>query len=435
MSYFIPPMKGQGGGYMFDLDLWREIISALKKNRMRSFMTAFGVFWGIFMLIVMSGAGKALENGVLDGVKAFATNSAFFWTERTSVPFAGFQRGRRWHYETTDIQYIRDNVKEVEYLSPRLFGNEQAGNNTIRGERTGAYQVYGDYPDYFKIDKWTTNKGRLINEIDMLQERKVCDIGERVEEVMFAKGENPIGQYLKINGVYFQVVGVIHAETRINIGGGKKEETIIIPYTTMQKAYNFGNVVYFFSVTAQKGTKVSDLEDKLKVLLKARHKIAPEDLQAIGSFNIEKEFIKFSSLFLGIQVLTWIVGIGTLLAGVIGVSNIMLVIIKERTQEIGIQRAIGATPATVIKHIVAESVFLTVMAGYIGLSLGVGVLEILNRILLQAGDKMFFRNPHVNLTMGLASLAVLVVSGIIAGLIPAKRAVSIKPIDAIRDES
>lgn len=397
-------------------------------------MTAFGVFWGIFMLIIMSGAGKALENGVLDGVKAFASNSAFFWTERTSVPFAGFQRGRRWHYDTDDIKYIRDNVKEVEYLSPRLFGNDQAGNNTIRGERTGAFQVYGDYPEYFKIDRWTPIQGRLINEIDMLQERKVCVIGERVLEVMFAKEENPIGQYLKINGVYFQVVGVIHAETRINIGGGKKEETIIIPFTTMQKAYNFGNVVYFFSVTSTKGTRVSDLEENLKKIIKDRHKIAPDDLQAIGSFNIEKEFMKFSSLFLGIQVLTWIVGIGTLLAGVIGVSNIMLVIIKERTQEIGIQRAIGATPGTVIKHIVAESVFLTVMAGYIGLSLGVGVLEILNRILESAGDEMFFRNPQVNLSMALSALGVLVVAGIIAGLIPAKRAVSIKPIDAIRDE-
>ncbi|HZL10417.1 MAG TPA: ABC transporter permease [Prolixibacteraceae bacterium] len=428
-------MEEQEGGYtMFDMDLWSEIISALKKNRMRSFMTAFGVFWGIFMLIIMSGAGKALENGVLDGVKAFATNSAFFWTERTSVPYEGFQRGRRWHYDTDDIKYIRENVKEVEYLSPRLFGNDQAGNNTIRGERTGAFQVFGDYPDYFKIDRWTPIQGRLINEIDMRQERKVCVIGERVLEVMFAKDENPIGQYLKINGVYFQVVGVIHAETRINIGGGKKEETIIIPFTTMQKTYNFGNVVYFFSVTSKKGTKVSDLEEKLKTILKSRHKIAPDDLQAIGSFNIEKEFIKFGSLFLGIQVLTWIVGIGTLLAGVIGVSNIMLVIIKERTQEIGIQRAIGATPATVIKHIVAESVFLTVMAGYIGLSLGVGVLEILNQILLSAGDEMFFRNPQVNLTMALSALGVLVIAGVIAGLIPAKRAVSIKPIDAIRDE-
>jgi putative ABC transport system permease protein len=419
---------------MFDLDLWTEIVSALKKNRLRSFMTAFGVFWGIFMLIIMSGAGKALENGVLDGVKAFATNSAFFWTERTSVPYAGFQRGRRWNYENTDIYYIRENVKEVEYLSPRLFGFQQKGDNTIRGERTGAFNVFGDYPDYFKIDRWTPIKGRLINEIDILQERKVCVVGERVQEVMFAKDEDPIGQYLKISGVYFQVVGVIHAETRINIGGGKKEETIIIPFSTMQKAYNYGNVVHFFSVTSKKGTKVSDLEVKLKKILKERHKVAPEDLQAIGSFNIEKEFVKFSALFLGIQVLTWIVGIGTLLAGVIGVSNIMLVIIKERTQEIGIQRAIGATPGTVIKHIVAESVFLTVMAGYIGLSLGVGVLEILNQILLKAEGEMFFRNPEVNLTMALSALAVLVVAGIIAGLIPAKRAVSIKPIDAIRDE-
>ena len=418
---------------MFDLDLWTEIISALKKNRLRSFMTAFGVFWGIFMLIVMSGAGKALENGVLDGVRAFASNSAFFWTERTSIPYQGFQRGRQWNYNNEDIQYIRNNVKEVEYLSPRLFGFQQKGDNTIRGERKGAFQMYGDYPDYFKIDQWTPVKGRLINEIDFRQKRKVCVIGERVVELMFAKDENPIGEYLKISGVYFQVVGVIHPETRINIGGGKKEETIIIPFSTMQTAYNYGDVVHFFSVTSQKGYKVSDLEDKLKRILKERHKVAPDDLQAIGSFNIEKEFVKFSALFLGIQLLTWIVGIGTLLAGVIGVSNIMLVIIKERTQEIGIQRAIGATPATVIKHIVAESVFLTVMAGYIGLSLGVGVLEILNSILESSGDKMFFRNPQVNLTMALSALAVLVVAGIIAGLIPAKRAVSIKPIDAIRD--
>jgi putative ABC transport system permease protein len=419
---------------MFDLDLWREIISALKKNRLRSFMTAFGVFWGIFMLIIMSGAGRALENGIMDGVKAFATNSAFFWTERTSVPYGGFQRGRRWNYETGDMDYIRQNVKEIQYLSPRLFGNQQSGNNTIRGERTGAFNVYGDYPDYFKIDQWTPVKGRLINEIDIIQERKVCNIGERVAEVMFSKEEDPIGQYLKVSGVYYQVVGVIHAETRMNIGGGKKEETIIIPFSTMRKAYNYGNRVYFFSVTSKPGTSVSDMEDKLKKILKDRHKIAPEDLQAVGSFNLEKEFLKFSSLFLGIQVLTWIVGLGTLLAGIIGVSNIMLVIIKERTQEIGIQRAIGATPGTVIKHIVAESVFLTVMAGYIGLSLGVGLLELLNQLLQRGGDEMFFRRPEVNLTMALSALGVLVIAGIFAGLVPAKRAISIKPIDAIRDE-
>ena len=421
---------------MFDLDLWKEILSALKKNRMRSFMTAFGVFWGIFMLIVMSGTGRALENGVMDGIKAFASNSAFFWTEPTSKPYDGFQRGRRWNYKNTDIEYIRTHISDVEYLSPRLFGaNTRDGDNTIRGKKTGAFNVFGDYPDFFKIDPWSPIKGRLINEIDIRQNRKVCNIGERVVEVMFDEEEDPIGEYIKINGVYFQVVGVVHAETRVNIGGGRKEETIIIPFTTMQKTYNHGDVVHFFSVTSDPGVPVSKVETRLKELLKERHHIAPDDLQAIGSFNIEVEWKKYTGLFTGIQILTWIVGIGTLLAGVIGVSNIMLVIIKERTQEIGIQRAIGATPGTIITHIVAESVFLTVMAGYIGLALGVGLLELLN-MALEAGaqDEVFFRNPEISFTMAVAALAVLVLSGIVAGLIPARRAVSIKPIDAIRDE-
>jgi putative ABC transport system permease protein len=251
---------------------------------------------------------------------------------------------------------------------------------------------------------------------------------------MFAPEEDPIGKYLKLSGVYFQVVGVIHPETRINIGGGKKEETIILPFSTMQTAYNYGNVIHFFSVTAKSWSSVSAMEERLKTILKERHKIASDDMQAVGSFNIEAEFKKFSALFLGIQILTWIVGIGTLMAGVIGVSNIMLVIIKERTQEIGIQRAIGATPGKIILHIVAESVFLTVMAGYIGLSLGVGLLEILNKFLESAGDEMFFRHPQINLGMALAALTVLIISGILAGLIPAQRAISIKPIDALRDE-
>lgn len=421
---------------MFDLDLWNEILSALKKNRMRSFMTAFGVFWGIFMLIIMSGAGKALENGVMDGIKAFASNSAFFWTEPTSKPYKGFQRGRRWEYKNTDIEYIKANISNIEYLSPRLFGpNSRNGDNTVRGKNTGAFNIFGDYPEFFKIDPWTPLKGRLINQIDILQNRKVCNIGERVVEVMFEEGEDPIGQYLKINGVYFQVVGVIKGETRVNIGGGRKPETIIIPFSTMQKTFNYGDRVHFFSVTSTPGVPVSKVEARLKELMKERHSIAPDDLQAVGSFNIEVEWKKYMGLFTGIQVLTWIVGIGTLLAGVIGVSNIMLVIIKERTQEIGIQRAIGATPGKVIMHIVAESVFLTVLAGYVGLSLGVGLLELLS-MALESGnsDEVFFRNPEISFKMAVAALMVLVVSGIIAGLIPAKRAVSIKPIDALRDE-
>jgi putative ABC transport system permease protein len=420
---------------MFDIDLWKEIIDALRKNRMRSFMTAFGVFWGIFMLIIMSGAGRALENGIMDGIKSFATNSAFFWTDRTSVPHKGFQRGRRWEYKNDDFKYIRSNLKDVEYLSPRLFGpNSRGGDNTIRGNKSGAFNIFGDYPDFFKIDPWTPVKGRLINEIDIRQKRKVCIIGERVAEVMFGENEDPIGEYLRINGVYFQVVGVVHPETRINIGGGQKNEAIIMPFTTMQRTYNMGDVVHFFSVTSKPGVPVSQLEERLKVLLKERHQIAPDDRQAIGSFNIEVEWKKYNALFNGIQILTWIVGIGTLLAGIIGVSNIMMVIIRERTQEIGIQRAIGATPSTVILHIVAESVFLTVLAGYIGLALGVGLLELLNLVLEAGGDEMFFRRPEVSFKMAVSALSVLVFAGIFAGMIPARRAVSIKPIDAIREE-
>jgi len=221
----------------------------------------------------------------------------------------------------------------------------------------------------------------------------------------------------------------------MNFNGRRKEESIMIPFTTMQKTYNMGDVVHFFAVTSKPGVPVSKVEDRLKELLKARHHVAPDDRQAVGSFNIEVEWKKYMGLFTGIQVLTWIVGIGTLLAGVIGVSNIMLVIIKERTQEIGIQRAIGATPGKVIMHIVAESVFLTVIAGYIGLALGVGLLELL-RIALESGnaDEMFFRTPEISFKMAVAALSVLVISGIFAGMIPAKRAVSIKPIDALRDE-
>lgn len=420
---------------MFDIDLWKEIIDALKKNRMRSFMTAFGVFWGIFMLIVMSGAGKALENGIMDGIKAFSTNSAFFWTERTTIPHKGFQRGRRWDYKNDDIRYMKTYISDIEYLSPRLFGpNVWSGDNTVRGSKTGAFNIFGDYPDFFKIDPWTPVKGRLLNEIDILQNRKVCIIGERVAEVMFAENEDPIGEYLRINGVYFQVVGVVHPETRINIGGGQKNEAIIMPFTTLQRTYNMGDVVHFFSVTSKRGIPVSQLEERLKALLKERHQIAPDDRQAIGSFNIEVEWKKFNGLFNGIQILTWIVGIGTLLAGIIGVSNIMMVIIRERTQEIGIQRAIGATPSKIILHIVAESVFLTVIAGYIGLALGVGLLELLNMVLEAGGDEMFFRRPEVSFKMAVSALSVLVFAGIFAGMIPARRAVSIKPIDAIREE-
>ena len=423
---------------MFDIDRWNEIWNALAKNKIRSLLTAFGVFWGIFMLIVMAGAGKGLENGVVQGVARFATNSAFLWTDRTSEPYKGFKRGRYWNMESEDIQYLKSNVPEMEIITPKNFGGRfSSGPNVIRGKKTGAFNVKGDYPDYVLIDPCTVLKGRWINEMDIRDKRKVCVIGEKVFESMFEKDENPIGQYLKISGVYYQVVGLIKPETRINING-RTEESVSIPFTTMLQTYNMGNQVHFLAITAKAGVPVSVLEEKVKEMIKKKHSIAPTDLQALNSVNIEKEFKQMSGLFLGIQILTWIVGVGTLLAGVIGVSNIMLVIIKERTKEIGVQRAIGATPRMIITQIMMESVVLTTVAGYLGLSLGVGLLELVNKVMEGAGTKpgeeVFFSNPTVSLTVAIAALVVLIVAGLFAGLIPATRAIKIKPIDALREE-
>jgi len=422
---------------MFDIERWNEIWNALTKNKLRSFLTAFGVFWGIFMLIVMTGAGNGLKHGIYDGVSKFAVNSAFMWTQRTGEPYKGFKRGRFWNMNTTDVEYIEDHVKDIHYLAPMLFGwRERSGDNTVRDKRTGAFSIMGDYPIYAKIDPMTMVKGRWINDIDMMEKRKVCVIGEKVLESMFDKDEDPIGKYLKVSGVYFQVIGVMKPETRVNFGG-RKEETIFLPFTTMQQAYNYGNEVHLIAVTSKKGVSVSSIESQLKEIIKKRHSIAPNDDQALRTVNIEKEFKQMDGLFFGISILTWIVGIGTLMAGVIGVSNIMLVIVKERTREIGIQRALGATPRTIISQIVLESVVLTTLAGYIGLSLGVGLLELISNLLDKmnsSGDGVFYTNPTIDLPVALAALVVLILAGLFAGSIPAKRALQIKPIDALRDE-
>jgi putative ABC transport system permease protein len=422
---------------MFDLDRWNEIWHALAKNKIRSLLTAFGVFWGIFMLIVMAGAGNGLSNGLIEGVAKFATNSALMWTDRTGEPYKGFKRGRYWNMDSEDLAIIREKVPEIEILAPKNFGsNSNSGPNTIRGKRNGSFNIKGDYPDYLLIDPATIVKGRWINQMDIREKRKVCAIGTKVFESMFEADENPLGEYLKISGVYYQVIGVIKPETRINING-RTEESVFIPFTTMQQTYNMGNDVHIIAFTAKSGVPVSVIEDKVKTIIKKRHSIAPTDVQAINSVNIEKQFLQMKGLFLGINILTWIVGIGTLMAGVIGVSNIMLVIVKERTKEIGVQRALGARPVTIITQVMLESVALTTVAGYIGLSMGVGLLELVNKIIEsqpKTGDEMFFRHPEISITVALSALAVLVIAGLFAGSIPAKRALQIKPIEALREE-
>jgi putative ABC transport system permease protein len=426
---------------VFDLDRWQEILNAIRKNKFRSILTAFGVFWAIFMLIIMTGSGNALTNGITQGFKDFATNSAFMWAERTTIAYQGYDRGRMWDITNADIKTIRDEIPDIEVLSPRLQGwNLRSGQNVVRGERYAAFNVMGDYPQYRKIDPCTVPWGRYINQKDIDLKRKVCIIGEKVYEVMFDEGEDPVGEYLRVNGVYFMVVGVFRSNNpNINIGSNKKE-TIYLPFTTMQQTFNYGDQVHYFAFTAKKGQSVEKMVERIQPLLKNQQKIDPDDNEAIGGFNVQNQAQMMEFTFLGITILIWVVGIGTLLAGAVGVSNIMLVIVKERTKEIGIQRAIGAVPAKIVGQILTESVFLTTVAGFLGLAIGTLVLHVAGmameaaRALAPPDEQSFFINPEIGLPMALTAIAMLVLVGFIAGLIPALKAVRVKPIEALHHE-
>ncbi len=416
---------------MFDIDLYREVWQAISKNRLRSTLTAFGVLWGIFMLVVLHGAGNGLENGITKNFSGFATNSAFIWAEKTSKPYKGFKEGRQWSMSNKDIVALKQEVPEIEYIVPRLNGWRQNGqNNTLYKDRYGTFSYKGDYPDLAKVQAFDMIHGRFLNEIDLAESRKVCVIGPRVAEVLFPHGENPVGEYIRMSGVYFKIVGVFNVS---NSNRNDRRQEIHIPFTTMQKAFNYGDIVHYFAFTAHEGNKVSVLENKIMDIVKERNNVAPDDPQAIGHFNVETRYEQMSKLFQGIDILTFIVGLGTLLAGVIGISNIMLVVVKERTVEIGIKRAIGATPLSIIKQIMIESVILTLSAGYIGLTLGILLNEGLGAIMAQNPDSVLL-NPGIDLKTGLISLAVIVTSGAMAGLLPATRAIKVKPIDAIRGE-
>ena len=421
---------GRFGGALFDLDRWQEIWITITHNKSRSFLTAFGVFWGMFMLVLMVGAGNALAKGISSQVEGFAANSCFFWTQNTSEPYKGFRKGRRWEMRNSDVAIIQKNVPELQYISPMLFG-ASGDKNVVRGEKNGSYQIKGCYPVYDKIERSKILQGRYINDIDIEQNRKVCIIGERVYEVLFQKGEVAIGKLVKVNGIYFQVIGVARKTANASIGGSM-DESVILPFSTMQKAFNQGNTIHFLGATSRPGIKVKVVEDKIKETFKNLHQISPADKDAVGSMNVEDQFSMFNNLFIGINALIWIVGLGTLLAGAIGVSNIMLVTVRERTKEIGIRRALGATPRNIIGQILSESVVLTVLAGVGGIVLGVGLLSAVG-VALSQGDQ-FFKDPQIGFGMAIGSLTILLIIGTFAGFIPAQRAMMIKPVEAISEE-
>jgi putative ABC transport system permease protein len=419
---------------MFDRDKWLEIYQVLSKNAFRTTATAFGVFWGIFMLIIMLGAGQGLEKGATADFMYRATNSAAIWTRSTTKAHGGFKAGRRFEMNNSDIDFLRENVEELDILCPRnQLGGYRGSNNVIRGTKTGAFSIYGDYPDYIKIEPRPITRGRFINDRDIEERRKICVIGERVYDIMFEKGEEPIGKYISINGVGFMVVGT-YASMQKGERAEEDTQTIFVPFTTFQKAFNYGDVIGWLSVTAKAGVLASDLETKIKEALKSRHKVHPDDDRAFGSWNMEKEFLRLSSVFGGIRSMSWFVGVLTLFAGIIGVSNIMLVIIKERTNEFGVRRAVGATPANVRTQIILEAIILTSVAGFLGIIAGVWSLEGVNALIESQGNTGSFRNPGVDFNIVMIALGVLIVSGALAGVLPANRALNVKTIEALRAE-
>lgn len=425
-------LLGRLGG-AFDLDRWYEIWQVITRNKFRSFLTGFGVFWGMFMLVVMVGAGIALQRGMQQNIEGFATNSCFASDGTTSEPYKGFKKGRQWNIVNEDLPVLRNKIPEMQYLSPVLFGGRSGnGNNTVRGEKSGSFNSKGVLPNYNEIERCKLVHGRYINDIDNEGKRKVCVIGERVYEVLFNKGENPIGKYIKLNGIYFQVVGVAQKLSDVQIGGNT-DETVVLPLSTMQQVFNQGNKVHFLAITAKSGIKVSIVEKKIVEELKKLHDIAPDDKTGVWTMNIEDQFTMFLYLGIGIAFLIWFVGLGTLAAGAIGVSNIMLVTVKERTKEIGIKRALGATPRNIITQIMTESVILTAVAGVSGLMFGVGLLSVIGILLKNGGS--FFQNPQISFGVAMISLIIIIVIGVIAGYLPARKAMKIKAIEAIRQEN
>ncbi|MDG5490692.1 ABC transporter permease [Psychroserpens sp. SPM9] len=419
---------------MFSRDRWDEILEALNANKVRTFLTAFGVFWGITILVLLLALTNGLKNGVLKDFGDFATNSMFMWTQGTSKPYKGLPKGRYFNYKIDDVAAIKSQVPNLKYVSPRnQLGGFRGANNVIRGTKTGAFEIYGDYPEYINQQPMDILQGRFISYSDIQAKRKICVIGTGVVKGLYDKGEDAIGTYIKINGVNFLVVGTFKMS---NSQGDSEEEasTIYIPFTTFGQAFNRGDRVGWMAITAIDNVPITTVKQQVFDLMKSRHKVHPEDDRAIGHFDLAEEFGRISGLFSILSFVGYFVGILVLASGIIGINNIMLIVVKERTKEIGIRRALGATPWMVKGQILQESLVLTILSGMVGVSFAAFVIWIMNTILDSVGPVENFANPSVSMQVVFTALIILVISGLLAGLIPANRATKMKPVDALRIE-
>ncbi|AOC94078.1 MULTISPECIES: ABC transporter permease [Flavobacterium] len=421
---------------MFKKDNWDEILQALTANPFRTILTAFGVFWGIFILVILLAAGNGLENGIKKGFDGIATNTMFMWSQTTSKAYKGLPKTRRYDFRNSDVTALKAALPDLLYVSPRnQLGDFNGTNNVVRGTKTSAFTIYGDYPELIKQQPMDIIKGRFVNQQDIEQRRKVCVIGKGVISELYGKEEEAVGTYIKINSINFMVVGVYKSKQQ---GGNAEQEqkNIFIPFTTFQQAFNYGDKVGWMALTAKDETSITDLKPKILEIIKSLHSINPTDDRAVGNFDLYEQFNKVQSLFNILKVIAYFVGTLVLISGVIGISNIMLIVVKERTKEIGIRRALGATPGAIRSQILTESIFLTIISGMLGIAVATGIIAVLNMVLdsMPPDQNTMFANPTVDLGVVFVALIILVGSGLLAGFIPAQTAINVKPVDALRTE-
>ena len=418
---------------MFNKDRWKEILEVLSGNVFRTLATSFGVGWGIFILIILLAAGKGLENGIRSDFGDIATNTMFMWSRNTTIPYKGLPKGRRFSFKLEDVQAINDNVPNLRFISPRnQLGGFGEGNNVVRGLKTGAFNVYGDYPQIIRQEPMTITSGRFLNQNDIEDKRKIAVIGDGVKNELYELGEEVLGTYLKIQGVNFMVVGTYQKKS--DGGGEEGQKEIFVPFTAFSLAFNMGNDVGWMAITAEDGNSISDMKEKIVSVVKEKRKIHPDDKRAVGYFDLYEQFNRVESLFGALRWVAYFVGVLVLLSGIIGVSNIMLIVIKERTKEIGIRRALGEAPWSIKKQILMESIFLTIISGMVGIIFGAVFIYGVNAVLDSVGPVDMFVNPSVSLGVVVSALVILIFSGLLAGFIPAQSAIKIRPIEALRTE-
>ena len=412
----------------FDIDRLREILDVLSRNKSRTFLTGFGVFWGVFMLVGLVGGGDGLKGLLSNNLAGFATNSAIVWAQPTTKPYHGFRKGRQWNLTYKDVKRLRAQVPELDVITPTIT---RWGSNATHDDRSSSGIVKGVLPDMQRVSEPKMLYGRYINQMDIVQGRKVCVIGKQVYKNLFPKGGDPCGDVIRIDSVYFSVVGVNYADGNMNVNGND-QQAIYMPLSLVQQIYNRGESIDMICVTGRPGVTMSDITDRIRTVIALDHHVDPKDEKGVMVFNTEMMFSIVDNMFTGINLLIWLVGIGTLLAGAIGVSNIMMVTVRERTVEIGIRRAIGSTPRMILSQIIQESILLTSVAGMSGILFVVLILQELE--MANTTDGVVSAHFQISFWTAIGAVALLSVLGVLAGLAPAIRAMRVKPVDAMRDE-